>query len=319
MRTIATLTMNPTVDISANLDQVLAEHKLRCWNQRHEPGGGGINVSRVIQRLGGTSVALYTQGGCSGRSLQDLLDQEGLEAQPIQLADSTRENIVILEENSGRQFRFVMPGPRLAEKEWQSCLDTLAHLQPTPDFLVASGSLPPGVPEDFYARVARLSQDLKAHLILDTSGNPLRLAASAGVFLLKPNMRELGDLAGRAIENESDLKEVARELIGSARCKVVVVSLGAAGAILVSPHGSERVSAPTVPIKSKVGAGDSMVGGIVLSLARRRPLREAVRFGVAAGAAAVMTPGTELCHRDDVERLYAGMVTDSDTPTSGGP
>jgi 6-phosphofructokinase 2 len=318
MRTIATLTMNPTVDISANLDQVLAEHKLRCWNPRHEPGGGGINVSRVIQRLGGTSVALYTYGGCSGRLLQDLLDQEGLDAQPIRLADSTRENIVILEENSGRQFRFVMPGPQVAEEEWRSCLDTLAHLQPTPDFLVASGSLPPGVPEDFYARVARLSQDLKAHLILDTSGNPLRLAASTGVFLLKPNMRELGDLAGRAIENETDLKEVAQELIGSARCKVVVVSLGAAGAVLVSPHGIERVPAPTVPIKSKVGAGDSMVGGIVLSLARRRPLREAVRFGVAAGAAAVMTPGTELCHRDDTERLYAGMVTDSETPTSGG-
>ena len=248
MRTIATLTMNPTVDISANLDQVLAEHKLRCWNPRHEPGGGGINVSRVIQRLGGTSVALYTHGGCSGRLLQDLLDQEGLDAQPIRLADSTRENIVILEENSGRQFRFVMPGPRLAEEEWRSCLDTLAHLQPTPDFLVASGSLPPGVPEDFYARVARLSQDLKAHLILDTSGNPLRLAASTGVFLLKPNMRELGDLAGRAIENETDLKEVAQELIGSARCKVVVVSLGAAGAVLVTPDRVQRVRALTVPI-----------------------------------------------------------------------
>jgi 6-phosphofructokinase 2 len=317
IKTIATLTMNPTVDLSASVDQVLAEHKLRCRNPKYEPGGGGINVSRVIQRLGGASVALYTQGGCFGQLLQDLLDQEGIETQPLRLTGSTRENVIIWEENSGQQFRFGMPGPRLEEKEWQGCLDTLANLRPTPDFMVASGSLPTGVPEDFYARVARLSQELKAHLILDTSGKPLKRAASEGVFLLKPNMRELQDLAGREINNESELKEVAQGLIGSARCKVVVVSLGAAGAVLVSPNGIEHVRAPTVPIKSKVGAGDSMVAGIVLSLARQRPLKEAVRFGVAAGAAAVMTPGTELCHREDAERLYASMISDAESPPAG--
>jgi len=317
LRTIATLTMNPTVDLSASVDLVLAEHKLRCRNPRYEPGGGGINVSRVIQRLGGASRALYTQGGYYGRLLRDLLDQEGIDTQPIHLLGSTRENIIILEEDSGRQFRFGLPGPRLELTEWQACLDKLAGLQPTPDFIVASGSLPPGVPEDFYAQVARLSQDLKAHLILDTSGNPLKLAASENVFLLKPNIRELGDLAGREINNGSDLNRVALDLIGSARCKAVVVSLGAGGAVLVSPNGIEHVRAPTVRIQSKVGAGDSMVAGIVLSLARRRPLTEAVRFGVAAGAAAVMTPGTELCHREDAERLYAGMATESETSPSG--
>ena len=316
MKRIVTLTMNPTVDLSAGVDQVLAEHKLRCRDPRYEPGGGGINVSRVIRRLGGESLAFYTQGGYFGQMLQDLLNQEGLNAHPVPITMSTRENIIISEENSGRQFRFGMPGPRLAKEEWRNCLDNLTDLRPPPDFIVASGSLPPGVPDDFYAEVARLSRELKAHLILDTSGEPLKLAATEGVFLLKPNMRELGILAGREIENEADLIGVAQDLIGSARCRVVVVSLGAAGAVLVSPSRVDRVRAPTVPIKSKVGAGDSMVAGIVLSLACQRPLKEAVRFGVAAGAAAVMTPGTQLCHREDVERLYAGMTDDFKTPQS---
>ncbi len=317
MKNIVTLTMNPTVDLSASVDQVLAEHKLRCREPLYEPGGGGINVARVIRRLGGEAVALYTQGGFFGELLQDLLDQEELATRPVPISLSTRENVIISEDNSGRQFRFGMPGPRLEEKEWRSCLDNLVNLRPAPDFIVASGSLPPGVPDDFYADVARLAQDLNAHLILDASGSPLQRAASEGVFLLKPNMRELGILAGRDIKNEADLIVVAQDLIGSARCRVVVVSLGAAGAVLVTPDRVQRVSAPTVPIKSKVGAGDSMVAGIVLSLARQRSLLEAVRFGVAAGAAAVMTPGTQLCHREDVERLYAGMTDDPETPQAG--
>ncbi|MFW6127297.1 MAG: 1-phosphofructokinase family hexose kinase [Thermodesulfobacteriota bacterium] len=317
MKNIVTLTMNPTVDLSATVDQVLAEHKLRCRDPLYEPGGGGINVSRVIRRLGGESLAFYTQGGYFGQLLQDLLAEEDLSTHPVAITGSTRENIIISEENSGRQFRFGMPGPRLEEEEWQDCLDNLSNLDPPPDFIVASGSLPPGVPNDFYARVARVSQELKAHLVLDASGTPLKQAASEGVFLLKPNMRELGILAGRDIQNEADLIEVAQDLIGSARCRVVVVSLGAAGAVLVSPSRVERVRAPTVPIKSKVGAGDSMVAGIVLSLARRWTLTEAVRFGVAAGAAAVMTPGTQLCHREDVERLYAGMSEDPETLQPG--
>jgi len=317
MKNIVTLTMNPTVDLSATVDQVLAEHKLRCWDPLYEPGGGGINVSRVIRRLGGESLAFYTQGGYFGQLMQDLLAEEDLSTHPVAITGSSRENIIISEENSGRQFRFGMPGPRLEEEEWQDCLDNLSNLDPPPDFIVASGSLPPGVPNDFYARVARVSQELKAHLVLDASGTPLKQAASEGVFLLKPNMRELGILAGRDIQNEADLIEVAQDLIGSARCRVVVVSLGAAGAVLVSPSGVERVRAPTVPIKSKVGAGDSMVAGIVLSLARGWTLTEAVRFGVAAGAAAVMTPGTQLCHREDVERLYAGMSEDPETSQPG--
>jgi 6-phosphofructokinase 2 len=236
--------------------------------------------------------------------LQNLLDREGISHCPISIEESTRENLTILEESSGRQFRFGMPGPTLRETEWKRCLGTLVALDLKPNYLVASGSLPPGTPEDFYAQLAQIVKGFGARLIVDTSGEPLRLASQVGVYLLKPNMNEMQSLVGREIRNELELEETAREFVQKGHSEVIVISLGAGGALMVSKDGCEHVRAPTVPIKSRVGAGDSMVAGIVLSLANGKSLRDAVRLGVAAGAAAVMTPGTELCRREDTERLY---------------
>jgi len=301
---IVTLTMNPTIDMSTGVNHVVAERKLRCKPLFREPGGGGVNVSRAIRRLGGESITLYPAGGAAGHMLRDLLDKEGLEHRPIPIEGLTRENLIVFEESSRRQFRFGMPGPGLNESEWKRCLEELTAISPKPDYLIASGSLPPGVPDDFYARVARLGAKLGARVIVDTSGEPLRLAAHASVYLLKPNMRELRELTGEELRDERQQERVAKEIVDSGHAEVVVVSLGAAGSLMVSKDGCERLRAPIVPIESRVGAGDSMVAGIVLSLARDKPIREAVEFGVAAGAAAVMTPGTELCRREDVERLY---------------
>lgn len=307
METILTLTMNPAIDKSSRVEHVLPERKLRCRPPRHEPGGGGINVSRAIHRLGGRSSALYTAGGPPGKMLQDLLDSEEITHHPISVEGWTRENLVVYEESSDRQFRFGMPGAPLKEKEWKRCIEELASVDPKPDYLVASGSLPPGVPEDFYAWVARLARELGARFVLDTAAEPFRVAVREGVFLVKPNLRELNELAEREIEDESEQEELARQLIDEGRSEVVVVSRGAGGALAVWENGCEHLRAPTVPIKSKVGAGDSMVAGIVLKLAQQSTLREAIHFGVAAGAAAVMTPGTELCRREDAELLYSRM------------
>jgi 6-phosphofructokinase 2 len=311
MQTVITLTMNPTLDKSATVVNVVAERKLRCEPPRHEPGGGGVNVSRAIQRLGGESLALYPAGGPTGQMLQDLLDQEGLNHHPIPIENLTRQNLTVLEESTGQQFRFGMPGPMLRDAEWQRCLDELSGIDPKSDYIVASGSLPPGVAEDFYARVARLARDLGSRTLVDTSEEALCLAAREGVYLLKPNMRELRQLAGCEIKDESEQEAVAEEIVESGQAEVVVVSLGSAGALLVSSEGSERLRAPTVPIESKIGAGDSMVAGIVLGLARGQALPDAVRFGMAAGAAAVMTHGTELCRREDTERLYERMISET--------
>lgn len=310
MQRIVTLTMNPSIDLSTSVKYVIAHRKLRCKSLKREPGGGGINVSRVIDRLAGTSIALYPAGGPAGQMLQNLLDQEGIKHHPIPIEGWTRENFTILEEATGQQFRFGMPGPPLYESEWEQCLKEVLNLDPKPDYVVASGSLPPGVPKDFYALLAQRVKMLKSRLMVDTSGEELRFAVEEGVYLLKLNMRELGELAGKEVKNESELEAIAMKIIETRQSEVVVVSLGAAGALVVSKHGNERLRAPTVPIKSKVGAGDSMVGGIVLSLAQGRSIREAVLFGIAAGAAAVMTPGTELCRREDVEQLYRRMISE---------
>lgn len=304
MERIVTLTMNPTIDKNTHVDQVKPDSKLRCQPPTREPGGGGLNVARAIQRLGGTSEAYYVAGGPTGKILRQLLDGEDLAHHPLAMAGWTRENLMVYEDQSEQQFRFGMPGPEVREDEWQGCLEALAAIDPPPAYLVASGSLPPGVPDDFYCRVAEVAAAHGARCIVDTSGKALRRAVGSGVYLVKPNVRELQQLVGRDLDSEGEQTEAARHLIEAGRVEVVVLSLGAGGALLITADGYRPVRTPTVPVKSRVGAGDSMVGGMVLALARGLAVGDAVRFGVAAGAAAVMTPGTELCRRADTERLY---------------
>jgi len=311
MKTIVTMTLNPAIDKSSSVDHVVAERKLYCKPPRFEPGGGGVNVCRAIKKLGGKSRLLYPAGGLTGKRLQELLDEEGLDHRPFPIVGMIRESLVILEESTGRQYRFGMPGPALQKEEWESFLQELAAMEPSPDYVVASGSLPPGAPPDFYAQVARIGKKKGTKTIVDVSGEALKAALEEGVFLIKPNVREFKELVGKEVKEKTQIKAEAQKMVKSGRCEVLVISLGAAGALAVSEDFVEHILPPTVPIVSKVGAGDSMVAGIVLSLARGNPLRESVLFGVAAGSAAVMTPGTELCRREDAERLFENMVSGS--------
>jgi 6-phosphofructokinase 2 len=302
MQSITTVTMNPAVDVSTRVDRVSAEDKLRCEPPRRDPGGGGINVARVVRRLGGEARAVYAAGGSSGALLGTLLEAEDVPSDPVDVDGFTRENLFVSEEASGRQYRFLMPGAELGEAARERLV--ARALAGDPDYLVASGSLPPGVPTDFYAWLARAASDRGVRLILDSSGDALREGIEPGVFLLKPNLRELGHLAGREVKEDPEQETAALELVEDGRAEHVVVSLGRAGALLANADGTDRIAAPTVPIRSKVGAGDSAVGGIVHGLARGHDVATAARLGVAAGAATVMTPGTELCRAEDVERLF---------------
>ena len=304
MKRVTTLTVNPAIDKSTRVEQVMPEKKLRCERPRREPGGGGVNVSRAIQRLGGTSMLLYLGGGPTGDILEHLLAGEGVAARKIPIRGWTRENLVVFEERSGQQFRFGMPGPEVRPEEWQECLEVLGGVDVAPDYLVASGSLAPGLPDDFYRRVAGVVVKAGSRLVVDTSGQALRELAGAEVFLIKPNIRELQDLAGRELVDEKSQVDAARQAIDHGFCSVVALSLERGGALAITADETVRVLAPTVPIRSKVGAGDSMVAGMVLAFARGMDLGDALRFGVAAGAAAVMTDGSELCRREDTERLY---------------
>jgi 6-phosphofructokinase 2 len=308
MRTIITLTMNPAIDKSTSTEHVMPEHKLYCKPAQYEPGGGGVNVSRAIKKLGGESLLIYPSGGMAGQMLNSLLEQEGVELRPLHIEGMTRENLIVLEESTGQQYRFGMPGPQLQADEWERCLRELSSASPTPDYLITSGSLPMGVPSDFYARVARIGKDIGAKVIVDASGEALEKALQEGVYLIKPNIREFQNLAGQDVMEEPQILDEAKRIIKAGMCEVIVISLGAAGALLVSEEIVERMVPPTVPISSKVGAGDSMVAGIALGLSRGKTLRQAVLYGLAAGSAAVMTPGTELCRKEDTERLYAKMI-----------
>lgn len=302
---IATLTMNPVVDKSCDTDRVLPDRKLRCSEPRFEPGGGGINVARAVRRLGGEAVAFYPAGGFAGRFFESLLEEEGVPHQSVATEEMTRVNLIVRETETGQQFRFGMPGPALKEGEWREMLNVLSHLTPFPAFLVVSGSLPPGVPAEFYREVAQLARQHAGRLIVDSSGDGLRHALDQGVFLVKPNLRELRQVVGaEELGEENEIIAAARQLVEQGRSAIVVVSVGRGGAVLVSKENCAWVRAPSVSIQSKVGAGDSMVAGITLTLARGGSERDAVCFGVAAGAAAVMTPGSELCRRTDTERFY---------------
>lgn len=319
MERIVTLTMNPAIDMSTRIDHVVADRKLRCAAPRYEPGGGGINVSRALRRLETGSEAVFPAGGETGDLLRRLLAEEGVDAFDVPVEAPTRMNVIVSEAASGRQFRFGMPGARLEEDDWRRCLDTVTRLDPGSAYVAASGSLPPGVPEDFYAALARTVKEAGGRMVLDTSGPALAAAVGEGVYLVKPNMRELRSISGADIVDDTDLEEAARAIVSSGGARIVVVSRGAAGVVLATEEGVEWFRAPTVPVESRVGAGDSMVAGIVSSLALGNRLEEAVRYGVAAGAAAVMTPGSELCRAEDVLSLYERMLLRAEAGTPPAP
>jgi 6-phosphofructokinase 2 len=312
MASIVTMTVNPTIDKSCDVEHVVPDKKLRCSRPEHEPGGGGLNVSRAVKKMGGSSKAVYLCGGPTGIMLRELLEEENIDQHPLEIEDWTRQNLAVFETATSRQYRFGMPGPEIREDEWQRMLEALKSFSPAPSIIVASGSLPPGIPPDFFARVARTAEEMESRLILDTSGDALNSALEeGGIFLIKPNIGEMRAIAEKRLKTEEDVIEYARDLIDQGKVRVIIISIGSGGALMVTGEGCSKMRAPAVDIKSKVGAGDSMVAGTAYGLAAEKPLIEAVRYGIAAGAAAVMTPGTELCRGEDVERLYEQLHADA--------
>lgn len=308
LRPILTLTVNPALDVSTSTAAVVGEHKMRCGPTRLDPGGGGVNVSRVIQNLGGQTLAIYTIGGPTGEAYRRLVEAEGMPTLVVPITGSTRENFTVDETGTGNQFRFVLQGPHLSEPEWKACLARVAESIRTGGYVVASGSLPPGVPHDFYARVARFARDREARCIVDASGPALAEALAEGVFLVKPSGRELDELVGSTLDTEESQISAASSLVDRGSAEFVALTLGGAGAILASATGVSRLQVPKVTVQSTVGAGDSFLGAFVLRIAQGHDAATAFRAAVAAGSATAMTPATELCHRADVERLEAELA-----------
>lgn len=303
MTDIATITVNPSIDVSAAVERVTPFHKLRSATERRDPGGGGINVARVLKRLGADVTAMYPAGGALGQLLRRLVDQEGVPGLTTPVSGETREDFTVLEQASGRQYRFVLPGPRLSEQEWRACLEAFTSLDQRVRFVVASGSLPPGIPYDFYGRIVEMAKQPGRKIIIDTSGPPLKAALQAGVYLIKPSLREFKLLMGESLESQADWITACRALIASGQVEIVALTLGDQGALLVTHDRALRAQALPIKLVSVVGAGDSFLGALVWSLACGHPIETAFRYGVAAGSAALLMPGTELCRREDVEHL----------------
>lgn len=301
---IYTLTLAPSLDSATLTAQIYPEGKLRCSAPVFEPGGGGINVARAIAHLGGKATAIFPAGGATGEHLTTLLQDEQVSVQTVSAKDWTRQNLHVHVGSSGEQYRFVMPGAALSDDEFRQLEEKIVAIEPDA-ILVISGSLPPGVSVDKLCGLIKAAQRQGVRCILDSSGEALAAALEIGdIELVKPNQKELGALVNRDLTQPDDVRQAATELVKSGKARRVVVSLGPQGALAVDENECVQVVPPPVKSQSTVGAGDSMVGAMTLKLAEGATLLDMVRFGVAAGSAATLHQGTQLCSRENTETIY---------------
>lgn len=307
MTPILTVTLNPALDIATAADAVRPGPKLRCDIPQVDPGGGGINVSRVIARLGGTSTAFVALGGATGERLAAALAAEGIAAHAYPSPGETRESLSVTDRATGGQYRFVLPGPVWTARQGKAVMSAIADAAPEGALVVLSGSLPPGLPDDLPARLTRSLDRKAARLVLDTSGTTLTRAAAPArpAHVLRMDEAEAEALAGGHLKTRGDSADFAEALVRRGAARIVIIARGADGSVLASEDERWFAKAAEVPVKSKVGAGDSFVAAFTLALANNRPLPRALQEGMAAASAAVMTEATDLCRRQDFRRLIA--------------
>jgi 6-phosphofructokinase 2 len=304
MLPVLTVTLNPALDLTTTVAQLKPLQKLRCTAPRFDPGGGGINVSRAIKELGGESRAFVAIGGHTGAQLRRVLDRTGLDLDCWPLMGETRTSFTVMDETAGVPYRFLLPGPSISPFEADAILSRLTTLiRNHTGYVVASGSLPPGVPDDFYARLARATRELGGKFVIDTHGAPLRAATAERPYLVRLNHFEAQELLGG--DADAAAHTLATQLATRGLAEVAIVTIGERGAIVATPKRQIEIRPPHVGVKSGVGAGDSFVAALVFGLASGWPLDDAARYGVAAAAAAVTTEATELCKKETVEAYFA--------------
>ena len=297
--------LNPNCFIYTRIKgkHLLPEKKLKATQTEDEPGGGGINVSRAIKYLDGSSKAIYLEGSCNGNYLNKLMQQEDIDYITANIAANTRMNLMLIDESSLLEYRIGMEAPQITDAEVDNLLSILQQ-QNGYNFLVASGSFPTSIATNFYAKVAAMVDGNNAKFIVDTSGKALQEIIKEKVFLLKINLNELGFLCG--IAEDASIEEIlqtTKKLLSQINCTVIVVSLGSQGAIMVTNKEFHHILPPTVKVKSTVGAGDCMVAGMTLALQQNLPYKEVLKYGIACGSAATLNSGRGLCSKADVARL----------------
>jgi 6-phosphofructokinase 2 len=301
---ILTVTLNPALDITTSVARLEPQRKLRCGPAVLHPGGGGANVSRAIVELGGSSRAFVAIGGHTGHQYRDLLRAAGVDCVEYPLSGETRSSMTVMEEATGLHYRFVLPGPTQEPRHGEEILAELGRIiAGGVGYVVASGSLLPGIAEDFYARLGDLVRWHGAKLILDTHGVALKRGLAGRPFLIRLNQLEAEELA-RETPARGDPAAVATQLVAAGEVDVAVFAMGERGSLVTTRDSQFTIAPPEVKVHSMVGAGDSYVAALTLALARGWSLESANRFGVAAAASAVTRQATQLCERTSTERFY---------------
>lgn len=304
---LLTLTLNPAIDLASSAETVEPTHKIRTSGEHIDPGGGGINVARVLHALGGDVTALILAGGVTGHLIDELLTQVGVPRQVLPMAGRTRISMTVLDRSTRLEYRFVPEGPVVTEAEWRAALSALERAEG--EWVIASGSIPRGVPDDIYARAARIATSRRQRFVLDTSGPALRAALHSGVYLIKPSLRELEVLVGRRLPDRQAQEQEAVRLVRSGAAEMVAVTLGGEGALLATAEGVIMIPALSGPVRSAVGAGDAFLAGMVLSLSRGENPADALAWGIATGTAAVAEIGTARVTLPAVQAQHARLKT----------
>jgi 6-phosphofructokinase 2 len=297
---IHTITANPALDLTYRVPEIKVDDKIRATEVIRAAGGNGVNVSRVAARLGHDTVAMGFIGGRSGEEIEDLLQAEGVRTWFTPHADTTRTNVII-QDNQSQQIRVSGAGATVTQAEVECLVSNIMELR-KPDFLVISGGLLKGMPKDFYVAVTRYAVRDGIPVAADADGNELKSAVKAGVYLIKPNHYELERLTGLEIKTHQDAVQAAKKVLKQG-VGVVVCSIGPQGAVLVTQNEAWKAVPPKVKVDSAVGAGDSLLAGVLVGKAQEKTWDEVLRLGVACGTATAMSPGTDLCYVKDIETI----------------
>jgi 6-phosphofructokinase 2 len=300
---IATVTLNPSLDKTVTVEELVVDEANRWTSLRRDPGGKGINVSRVIHELGGETIAYGFIGGFDGEALKHLLRQQGVPFDLTPIKGEIRSNFIITDLKTRRQTRIDAPGPNISRDELRKLIDKITRIKTKPDFLVLAGSVPPGVPADIYRQLIEKAKESGIKTVLDSDNKWLKEGIKAKPNVIKPNVHEAEELLEVQLRDEVAIIEAVKALV-SKGIEVATISRGKDGLIIATKEKVLKVTSPQVEVRSTVGAGDSAIAGLVLKLSQGYEIEEASQWAAAAGTAATLTPGTELCRREDVERLF---------------
>lgn len=297
---VVTLTVNPALDKSAKVEEMTPFDKLECHHITYHPGGGGVNISRVLHRLSIESHCIFPFGGKTGEHLVDLLEEQHVEVYATPISIWTRENFAVFDTSTGLQFRFGMPTETFVEEELISVENLINEQVHENDIFVISGSLPKGLPVDYYSKIIKNLKAKNVKVIVDTSGSVFNEVLKNNLFLIKPNQKELARLAGKETMTKEEQEVFALQMVQNKQAEYVVVSLGKEGAFMAHKDGVEYVAAPKISVKSTIGAGDSMVAGLIYGIIKNENPKNILRWGVACGVSATLSEGSDLAHKKDI-------------------